>query len=155
MAYVGTNRATGSVQLTVLEYFADMSYVHVPCKQQIDLDLDHTRLFIKHLVASSEVLKNRKHRLYYLVPPFGTIMSIDDIVSVEVFFEWFYRNVNNVYAVIENSTTSDFKKVNINVKVKRYNIRKNHSKQSENITARHVAIFFSLNAAVKYDIAIN
>lgn len=117
MSYVGTHQAMGSVKLTVLEYFADMNYVHVPCKQIIDLNLDHTRLFVKHLVACSEILKNRKHRLYYMVPPFGTIMSLDDIVSVEVFFEWFYRNVNDVYAVIENSTTFDFKKVNTIIKI--------------------------------------
>lgn len=108
------HRKFGLLELTVIEYLSDINTIHVHCKQKINLnDLAHRRLFFKHLIAYSGVLKNKAHRLYYVVPSsFCTIISLDDnIISIEVFFEWFYRNVNNLYAVIMNHTTSDYEKV--------------------------------------------
>ncbi|XP_022166345.1 uncharacterized protein LOC111030919 [Myzus persicae] len=102
------------LNLTILEHFSDMDLVHVHCKQQlINLNcLPHIRSLGKLLVARSEILKNRTHRLYYVLPRFGMILPLDDNISYDVFYDWLhYKNVNNVYAVIENLTTTDFKKV--------------------------------------------
>lgn len=110
--FVGAQQTSGPLELTVIEHFTEMDQVHVHSKRSIDLvNLAHPRLLAKHLVASSEVLKNRAHRLFYVLPPFGTIIPLDDIFSLDVFFVWFRRNVHNVYAVVLNRTTSDFEKV--------------------------------------------
>lgn len=102
------------LELTILEYLTDVDTVRVHCKEQIDLNGVHPGLLAKHLVANSETLKHKTHRLYYVVPvpePSGTIMLLDNIISMEVFFEWFRRNVNDIFAVIVNDTTSDYEKV--------------------------------------------
>jgi len=114
MANVWSLRKSDPLELTVLEYRADMDTVHVHCREQIDPDVAHPGLLAKHLVANSKILKHKTHRLYYVVPvpaPSGTIMLLDGVVSMEVFFEWFRRNVNAVFAVIVNDVTSDPKKV--------------------------------------------
>lgn len=117
--YFRTNmQKFGPLELTVIEHFTDMSIVHVHCKQKIHTNLIHPRLLPTHLINNSEVLKNRAHRLYYVVPPLETVMSLHNAISCDVFFEHFLRNVNNVYAVILNHTTSDCKKVsNLRVKI--------------------------------------
>lgn len=99
------------LKLTVLEYFADMDVVHVHCVQQICPDLNYPEALTKHLVYRTEVLQNRPNRLFYVVPPFGTVMPLNDIISFKVFYEWLNRNVHQIYAVILNSTTPDLKKV--------------------------------------------
>lgn len=110
MAHVGSHwNCESSLELTVIEYFADMDTVHVHCRRQIKPV--HPRLLAKHLIASSETLQNRAHRMYYMIPPFGTVMPLDDIISFEVFFEWFRRNAITIYAVVANRTTFNFKKV--------------------------------------------
>lgn len=115
MSNIGTHRKFGSLELTVFEYFVDMDTVHVHCKRQINMEnvTRYPRSFVKHLVANAGMLENKPHSLYYEVPPpFRTIMSLDDnSISIQTFLEWFHRNVNNVYAVIANSATSDFEKV--------------------------------------------
>ncbi|XP_025422898.1 uncharacterized protein LOC112692431 [Sipha flava] len=98
------------LKLTVLEYFADMDLVHVHCEQQICPDLDLPEALTKHL-SSTKVLQNRPNRLFYVVPPFGIVMPINDIISFKVLFEWLKKNVHQIYAVIMNSTTPDLKKV--------------------------------------------
>ncbi|XP_025190374.1 uncharacterized protein LOC112590970 [Melanaphis sacchari] len=107
-------REIGLLDLTVLEHFTDMNLVHVHCKQQINLcGIPHIRSLGKLLIASSEILNNRAHRLYYVLSRFDNmILPLDDNIAFDVFLDWFlYRNVNNVYAVVENLTTTDFKKV--------------------------------------------
>lgn len=106
------------LELTVLEYFDDSGIVHQHCTQQIDLTgLIHPRLLAKHILANSEVLQNKRHRLYYVVPLHTRIViSLDDFVAFEVFFEWFRRNINYVYAVIGNGTIVDLKKVSYHQK---------------------------------------
>lgn len=114
MSQIGPRRKFGLLQLTVIEYFSDMDIIHVHCKLQMNLEnLAHPRLLVKHLIANYPVLRHKAHRLYYVVQPFCTIISLDDsIVSIEVFLEWFHRNVCNVYAVIVDPTTpSEPKKV--------------------------------------------
>lgn len=101
----------GPLELTVIEHFTDMNIVHVHCKQQIHTNLIHPRLLPTHLINNSEMLKNRAHRLYYVIPPLGIVMSLHDEISFDVFFEHFLRNVNSIYAVVVNHTTSDYKKV--------------------------------------------
>lgn len=101
------------LKLTVIEYFADMDVVHVHYAEKICPNLDYPGALAKHLVASAEVLQNRPHRLFYVVPPFGTVMPLNDIISFKVFFEWINRNVNQVYAVIINSTTTDLIKASL------------------------------------------
>lgn len=110
--YIGTRYKSNMLKLTVLEYFHDMEIVHVHCVRQICPNLDYPGALAKHLVTNTEVLQNRPHQLFYVVPPFSTVMPLNDIVSFKVFFGWFNRNVNQIYAVITNrSTTSDLKKV--------------------------------------------
>lgn len=101
------------LNLTVLEHFSEMDLVHVHSKHQINLNcLPHVRSLGKLLVDSSEILKNRSHRLYYVLPRFGMVLPLDDSISYDVFYDWLlYKSVNNVYAVIENLTTTNFKKV--------------------------------------------
>ncbi|XP_015363937.1 PREDICTED: general transcription factor II-I repeat domain-containing protein 2A-like [Diuraphis noxia] len=101
------------LNLTVLEHFSEMDLVHVHSKQQINLNcLRHIRSLGKLLVAKSEILKNRSHRLYYVLPRFGMVLPLDDSISYDVFYDWLlYKSVNNLFAVIENLTTTDFKKV--------------------------------------------
>lgn len=112
MTYFETNfQKLQPLELTVIEHFTDMNIVHVHCKQKIHTNLKHPRLLPKHLLNNIEVLKNRTHRLYYVVPPLGAVMSLQDAISFDVFFEFFLRNVNNIYAVIVNLTTFDCKKV--------------------------------------------
>ncbi|CAH1733038.1 unnamed protein product [Aphis gossypii] len=91
-----------------------MDLVHVHCKQQINLcGIHHIRSLGKLLVAQSEILKNRSHRLYYVLHKFNNmILPLDDNIAFDVFLDWFlYKSVNNVYAVVENLTTTNFKKV--------------------------------------------
>lgn len=107
-------RKFGFLNLTVLEHFTDMDLVHVHCKQQINLSgIHHIRSLGKLLVAHSEILKNRSHRLYYVLPRFNNmILLLDDNIAFDVFLDWFfYKSVNNVYAVVENLTTTNLKKV--------------------------------------------
>lgn len=112
MANVGIYRKSGLLDLTVIEYFADENTVHVHCKRQLRLDPARSRSLARSLAAGSEVLKYRSHWLYYVIPqPFGVVMPLNDIVSFEAFSEWYRRNVNDVYAVLTNSMTSDPEKV--------------------------------------------
>lgn len=112
MTYFRTNlQKLGPLELTVIEHFTDMGVVHVHCKKQIHADLIHPRLLPAHLIDNTEVLKNRAHRLYYVIPPHGTVISLHNAISFDVFFEWFLKNVNIIYAVVVNHTTSDCKKV--------------------------------------------
>lgn len=113
--YIETYRKHKHLVLTVLEYFADADIVHEHCQQQLDLTgLDHPRDLAKRLLSSSEVLRNRTHRLYYVVPlRSGMVMPLDDYIAYDVFFEWFRRHVGHVYAVIVNGTTKDYEKVKL------------------------------------------
>lgn len=114
MANAVTLRTSDPLELTVLEYRADTDTVHVHCQEQIDPNVAHPGLLAKHLVANSNILKHKTYRLYYVVPvpaPSGTIMHLDGVVSMEVFFEWFRRHVNAIFAVIVNDVTSDPEKV--------------------------------------------
>jgi hypothetical protein len=122
------------LKLTVLEYFADMDLVHVHCEQQICPDLDLPEALTKHL-SSTKVLQNRPNRLFYVVPPFGIVMPINDIISFKVLFEWLKKNVHQIYAVIMNSTTPDLKKVSLSHKI--INNSKFYFKQSKNYEETH------------------
>ncbi|XP_026819287.1 uncharacterized protein LOC113557948 [Rhopalosiphum maidis] len=106
-------KENGLLNMTVLEHFTDMDLVHVHCKQEINLcGIPHIRSLGKLLVSNSEVLKNRPHRLYYALPRFTMVLPLDDNIAFDVFLDWFlYKNVNNVYAVVENLTTTDCKQV--------------------------------------------
>lgn len=98
------------LELTVLEYEAGT--VHVRLKERIDASLVQPGSLADHLAANSGT--SGRVCLYYVVPvpvPFGTVMPIDDAVSAAVFFEWFRRNVTDVFAVVVNDATSDFEKV--------------------------------------------
>jgi len=55
------------------------------------------------------------------------VLPLDDNISYDVFYDWLlYKNVNNVYAVVENLTTSDFKKVsNLSSKIKMNSLNSN------------------------------
>jgi len=105
-------RKIGFLKLTVLEHFTDMELVHVHCKEPINLcGIHHIRSLGKLLVARSKILNNRSHRLYYVLPRFNNmILSLDDNIAFDVFLDWiFNKSVKNVYAVVENLTTTDFK----------------------------------------------
>lgn len=110
MVNVGTLRKSDPLELTVLEFCADICIVHVHC--EIDLNVAHPGLLAKYLFANSKILKI--HRLYYVVPvpaPSGMIKLLDGIVSIEVFFERFRRNVNVIFAVIVNDVTLDLENI--------------------------------------------
>lgn len=105
-------RKIGFLNLTVLEHFTDMELVHVHCKETINLcGIHHIRSLGKLLVARSKILNNRSHRLYYVLPRFNNmILPLDDNIAFDVFLDWiFNKSVKNVYAVVENLTTTDFK----------------------------------------------
>lgn len=108
MAYLPTLEP---LELTVIEHFTDMGIVHVHSKQKINTDQMHPRLLAKRLLSSSEILKSRAHRLYYVLPLSGTAIPLHSAISFDVFFEWLPRNVKNIYAVVVNLTTPDCKKV--------------------------------------------
>lgn len=110
------SRKSESIALTVLERFADTDAVHVHGRERQPVPRPaRPGLLASRLTASSESLKNREHRLYHVVPPSVTAMPLDDVVSFTAFFAWLDYGggaaANDVYAVIANGATTDFRGV--------------------------------------------
>ncbi|XP_050421377.1 uncharacterized protein LOC126833862 [Adelges cooleyi] len=97
------------VQVTVLELLNGIDAIHVHCTQR--LSVTQPRLLGRQLANSLDVLKVRKHRLFYaMAPPGKKVCPLDDACSCEAFFEW-PHGVLNVYAVIVNSVvTAEYEK---------------------------------------------